>query len=102
MTVDTQGQDRTARNIGVGCFTFFIGGVSGAMSAVLFGKMYAFLTRAPSCSEVPLCDWYVFAGYGALIGALSLPVLAIMRLRRTDSASDRAARETSGDTSKRG
>jgi hypothetical protein len=95
-------EGRTARNIGVGCFTFFIGGVSGAMTAVLLGKIYAFLTRAPSCAEVPLCNWYVFAGYGALIGAVTLPVLAIMRLRRADVRSDRVASAPSGSTSNRG
>src|SRR4051812_40948187 len=95
-------QDRTARNIGVGCFTFFIGGISGAMTAVLVGKIIAFLMRAPACSEVPLCNWYVYAGYGAIIGAVTLPVLAILRLRRVDSQTDRASNATSGDTSNRG
>ncbi|MEO7522007.1 MAG: hypothetical protein ABIW79_09340 [Gemmatimonas sp.] len=88
-------EDRVGRNIGVGCFTFAIGGVSGAMTAVLIGKMVSFLTRAPSCDGVPLCNWYVFAGYGAAIGALTLPVLAIWRLRRADERSDSAAADTS-------
>jgi hypothetical protein len=91
-------EDRVGRNIGVGCFTIFIGVFSGGMIAVLIGTIVAFLTRAPKCSGVPLCNWYVFAGYGALIGAISLPVLALWRLRRADARSDQAA----GDTSNRG
>ncbi len=91
-------EDRVGRNIGVGCFTFFIGGVSGGMTGVLIGKLVSFFTRAPACEGVPLCNWYVFAGYGALIGAVTLPVLAIWRLRRADARSDRAA----GDSSNRG
>ncbi|MGV3707744.1 MAG: hypothetical protein ACO1Q7_02815 [Gemmatimonas sp.] len=93
--------DRTARNIGVGCFTFFIGGVSGAMSAVLLGKLYAGFTRAPSCMDMPLCNWYEWAGWGGLLGAVTLPVLVIMRLRQQDAKSDRAASDPS-DTSNRG
>jgi len=87
--------DRTARNIGVGCFTFFIGGLSCAMTAVLLGKFYASFTRAPQCSEMPLCNWYEFAGWGGLIGAITLPTLVLWRLRRADDRSDRDAGETS-------
>lgn len=95
--------DRTARNIGVGCFTFFIGGISCAMTAVLLGKFYAAFTRAPACSEMPLCNWYEWAAWGGILGAVSLPVLVIMRLRRADEKSDRAAGDTSfSDTSNRG
>ncbi len=93
--------DRTARNIGVGCFTFFIGGVSCAMTAVLLGKFYSAFTRAPTCLDMPMCDWPRFALGGFIIGAVSLPVLVIMRLRRQDEKSDRAANDFS-DTSNRG
>ncbi|MEP6834341.1 MAG: hypothetical protein ABJB74_13180 [Gemmatimonas sp.] len=93
--------DRTARDIGVGCFTFFIGGVSGAMTAVLLGKFYSAFSRAPSCMDMPLCDWYRWAFWGGIIGCVTLPVLVIMRLRRKDDRSDRAAGESS-DTSNRG
>ena len=88
-------EDRVGRNIGVGCFTFAIGAVSGAMTGVLIGKIVAFFMRAPSCEGIPLCNWYVFAGYGAVIGAVTLPVLAFWRLRRADQRSDRAASDTS-------
>jgi hypothetical protein len=88
-------EDRLGRNIGVGCFTFVIGGVSGAMTAVLVGKMVGFFVRAPKCPDVPLCNWYVFAMWGAIAGAITLPVLAIWRLRRADRRSDAAVSDPS-------
>ena len=45
-------EDRTARNIGVGCFTTFIGVWSGAMVAVLIGRSwreYAVLRHVRGC-----------------------------------------------------
>ena len=101
VTTSSPQPDRTARNIGVGCFTFFIGGVSCAMTAVLLGKFYAAFSRAPSCQDMPLCNWYTWALYGGIFGAVTLPVLVIMRLRRADERSDRDAGDTS-DTSNRG
>jgi hypothetical protein len=91
-------EDRVGRNIGVGCFTSFIGFFSGGMIAVLIGTIVAFFTRAPKCPGVPLCDWNEWMIVGAAIGATSLPMLALWRLRRADARSDRAA----GDTSNRG
>lgn len=84
-------EDRVGRNIGVGCFTFFIGGVSGAMVGVGIGKLVGFFTRCTPQSGLPACEWWVFAGYGAAIGALSLPVLALWRLRRADREADQIA-----------
>ena len=77
-------EDRTARNIGVGCFTTFIGFWSGGMIAVLIGKVVEGIRGAPSCDGLPLCNWNVYAAVGAVIGAISLPVLVLMRLRRRD------------------
>ncbi len=84
-------EDRVGRNIGVGCFTFFIGGVSGAMIGVGIGKLSGFFMRCTPAAGLPACEWWVFAGYGAAIGAISLPVLALLRLRRADQAADRIA-----------
>ena len=64
----------------IGCFMVPIGAVSGAMIAVLVSKIVAYFTKAPSCPDIPTCDWHVYAGVGALLGALSLPVLVIRRL----------------------
>ena len=88
----TEIEDRTARNIGVGCFTTFIGLWSGAMVAVLIGKIVEGLRGAPSCEGLPLCNWNVYAGVGAVIGAVSLPVLALARLRRRDVRRDHNSR----------
>lgn len=83
-----QPEDRVGRNIGVGCFTFFIGAVSGAMSGVGIGKFAGFFSRCTPEPGLPACDWWVFAGWGAAIGALTLPVFALWRLRRADRAAD--------------
>jgi len=77
-------EDRTARNIGVGCFTTFIGLWSGGMVAVMIGKVVEGVRGAPSCVGLPLCNWHVYAGVGAAVGAISLPLLVLMRLRRRD------------------
>ena len=90
----SQGQveDRTARNIGVGCFTTFIGTWSGAMVAVLVGKVVESVRGAPSCEGVPMCNWNVYAAVGALIGATTLPLLVLTRLRRRDVRRDQISR----------
>ncbi|MEP6780685.1 MAG: hypothetical protein ABJC26_12395 [Gemmatimonadaceae bacterium] len=90
--VDTDKSTRTARNIGVGCFTFFIGGVSGAMTAVLIGKFIGFFQRCEPTQGLPACSWEVYAGWGAVIGALTLPTLAFWRLRRADRTADSSPR----------
>jgi hypothetical protein len=70
------------RTIGVGCFSLFVGAWSGAMVAVLVGKIVAGVRKAPSCEGLPICDWYVYAGIGAAVGAISLPILVLRRLKR--------------------
>ena len=64
----------------IGCFMVPIGAVSGAMIAVLVSKMVAYFTKATACPEIPTCNWHVYAGVGALLGALSLPTLVLRRL----------------------
>ena len=64
----------------IGCFMLPLGAVSGAMIAVLVSKIVAFFMKAPSCPEIPTCNWHVYAGVGALLGGLSLPALVIRRL----------------------
>jgi hypothetical protein len=70
------------RRIGVGCFSLFVGTWSGAMVAVLIGKAVEGARRAPGCEGLPTCNWYVYAGIGAAVGAVSLPALVFWRLRR--------------------
>ena len=88
-------EDRIGRNIGVGCFTFVIGGVSGAMTGVFVGKGVGFVSRCEPQPGLPACDWWWFALAGAVLGAVSLPVLALSRLRRSDRRSDRSTAQTS-------
>lgn len=76
------------RTVGVGCFTFFIGAWSGGMVAVLIGKFVEGFKKAPTCEGLPVCNWYVYAGVGALIGAVTLPVLVLNRLKRGRKAAD--------------
>ena len=82
---------------GVGCFSLFIGVVSGAMVGALVSKYVAFFTRAPECEGVPACNWNVYAGWGALIGATTLFVLVMWRLRRR-ARRDRGMDGTTGQS----
>jgi uncharacterized membrane protein len=67
------------RNLFIGCFMTPLGLMSGAMVGVLVSKIVAYLTGAPSCEGIPTCNWYVYAGWGALVG-LTLPALVLRRL----------------------
>jgi hypothetical protein len=68
------------RKVAIGCFTSWLGLVSGAMVAALLSKFAAFLTRAQECDGIPSCNWYVWAGIGGLIGAVTLPILVLLVL----------------------
>lgn len=70
------------RRAGVGCFALFVGVWSGAMVGVLVGKFIDGVRKAPACEGLPSCTWYVYAGVGAAIGAVTLPALVLWRLRR--------------------
>jgi hypothetical protein len=73
----------TPRNVAVGCLMTPLGAFSGAMVAVLLSKIVAYLTKAPTCPDIPTCNWYVYAGWGALVGALTLPSLVLWQLLRS-------------------
>jgi hypothetical protein len=85
-------EGRTARNIGVGCFASFVGLWSGAMVAVLIGRLVEGARGSPGCQGLPICNWYVYALVGAVIGALSLPVLVQRRLARSDAVREPTTR----------
>jgi cation transporter-like permease len=75
-------RDILIRNIGVGCLTAMAGFFSGGMIAVLVGK---FVGSAQGCQPpegLPACNWWVYAGIGALVGVITLPVIALRRLNR--------------------
>ena len=70
------------RNVGVGCLTAVVGFFSGGMIAVFVAK---FVGSAQGCQPpegLPACNWWLYAGIGAVIGALSLPFLALRRLNK--------------------
>jgi hypothetical protein len=71
-----------ARNIGVGCVTTVSGFFSGGMIAVLIGKFVGSMQGCKPPEGLPACNWWVYAGIGAVIGALTLPVFALRRLSR--------------------
>jgi len=71
------------RNIGVGCLTTVAGFFSGGMIAVLVGKFVGSMQGCKPPEGLPACNWWVYAGIGAVLGALTLPVLALRRLSRT-------------------
>jgi hypothetical protein len=76
---------KTARYVGVGCVTAIAGLFSGGMIGVFVAKVVGSFRGCKPPEELPACDWHVYAGIGMLIGVLTLPVLALTRLRRGDA-----------------
>ena len=77
---------RRYRVFGVGCVTSIAGLFSGGMLGVMVAKIVGSIRGCNPGPELPACDWHVYAGIGMLIGVLTLPVLALNRLRRADRA----------------
>jgi hypothetical protein len=67
----------TTRKVAIGCFSAWLGFVSGAMVAALLSKFAAFVMRANACDGVPACNWYIWAGIGGLVGAVTLPAMVL-------------------------
>ncbi len=68
------------------------------MSGVFLGKAVGFFSRCEPQAGLPACEWWIFALWGGVVGAVSLPILALWRLRRSDRLTD----QTAGSLSKRG
>jgi MFS family permease len=92
--MDPADEFRGSRYIGVGCVTAVGGLFSGGMIGVLIAKMVGSFRGCEPPPELPACDWHVYAGIGMLIGVLTLPVLALNRLRRGDAAARKREEET--------
>ena len=71
-----------ARNIGVGCITAVGGLFGGGMIAVFIGKVVGSAQGCKPAEGLPACNWWVYAGIGAVLGALTLPAVALIRLNR--------------------
>lgn len=75
-------ESNVARYGCIGCLTLVGGFFSGGMVGVLVAK---FVGSARNCNpgpDLPACDWHVYAAIGMLIGAVTLPVLVLVRLRK--------------------
>lgn len=82
---DQPDEYRSARFIGVGCVTAMAGLFSGGMVMVLVAKMIGGLRGCDAGPGLPACDWHLYAAVGMLIGVVTLPVLALNRLRKSES-----------------
>ena len=82
--LDTSPLERRARYAGLRCFSIFAGFISMAMVGSLLSMVVAKIARAPVCQDIPACNWYVYAGVGGLIGALSLPILVLTRVWQSE------------------
>ena len=75
-----------ARNLGVGCFTAFVGTPSGAMVGVFVGKIVGTAQKCVPPEGIPACNWWWYALVGGLVGMITLPALVLWRLRRGSAA----------------
>ncbi|MCC7053493.1 MAG: hypothetical protein IT355_09505 [Gemmatimonadaceae bacterium] len=87
---DEDRTNRRYRNVGVGCFTTFIGFFGGGMIAVLLSKIVAQYLREPQCEGLPTCNWLTWAARGGVVGMIILPTISVWRLKRGDAAHDRS------------
>ena len=77
----TDAEIARGKRIGVGCFSTFIGFWSGGMIAVLIAKVVGNVRGCVPIEGTPACDWYWFALAGMILGATTLPILVLRRLR---------------------
>jgi hypothetical protein len=71
-----------ARNVGVGCVTTVGGFFGGGMIAVFIGKVVGSAQGCKPPEGLPACNWWVYAGIGAVLGALILPAVVLIRLNQ--------------------
>ena len=71
-----------ARNVGVGCVTTVAGFFGGGMIAVFIGKVVGSVQGCKPPEGLPACNWWVYAGIGAVLGALILPAVVLIRLNQ--------------------
>jgi hypothetical protein len=83
--MDPADEFKTSRYVGVGCITALGGLFSGGMVGVFVAKLVGSIQGCKPETELPACNWHVYAGIGMLIGVISLPILALNRLRQSDN-----------------
>ena len=83
--MDPADEFRKSRCVGVGCITAIGGFFSGGMIGVFVAKLVGSIQGCKPEAELPACNWHVYAGIGMLIGVISLPILALNRLRHSDN-----------------
>jgi hypothetical protein len=82
------------RNSMVGCLTAMVGFFGGGMIAVLVGVVVDLVRRCKPPEGLPVCgNWAIYAGVGGLVGAIILPTVAIIRLRRSDATARTSAQQ---------
>jgi len=78
-----EASDERPHYFGIGCFTVVAGFAGGGMIGVLIAKIAGAAQRCPVTEETGApCNWLTFAMWGAVIGAVLLPTLAISSVRR--------------------
>ncbi len=83
---ELSGGDRTAVRIGVGCFTAVAGLASGGMIGALVAKVVGSIQHCPSGENGQPCNWQVYALVGMIVGLVSLPTIALWRMRSSRGA----------------
>lgn len=81
----TAGETESSRwaYVGVGCLTAVVGLAGGGMIAVLIAKAVGAMRGCtPDPNTGAPCDWTTFWGWGALIGLILVPTIAIWRMKR--------------------
>jgi len=68
----------------IGCVTTIIGLFSGGMIGVFVGYIVSKLTGCQPPEGLPACNWEYFWLPGLVLGAISLPILTIRRIRRAE------------------
>lgn len=69
--------------VGVGCLTAVVGLAGGGMIAVLIAKVVGAIRGCvPDAETGAPCAWTTFWAWGALIGVIAVPTIAIWRMKR--------------------
>ena len=86
-------RDTAPHYFGIGCFTTVAGFAGGGMIGVLVAKVVGAIGRCAVDTETGApCNWLTFAFYGAILGAVTLPTIAILSLKRARARAQNSER----------